>query len=454
LVPLAAFARDPEAPNSIPDDTDPCVLACESGTPNLATLMSRRLTAQSDPLAIDSSFFGMTIGTNVLNYPIIPIGAIGHPTLLAWGAIEAKKGIYNFKLYDKMACWANERGVPFMVTFAWTPRWAVHLTPSPGCEQGFCTLPPDNMQDWTDFVTEVVAHYNGTTCPRVQYYELWNEFNDQFFWTGRMSDMVELARRAAHIIRPESMLLTPSVTGEYGKAAGWMKFYLKHGGADFADGGTFHGYIAKNDGDYPNGYPFPEDDTKKGGYGSIVEAVNTFRPVFDKYLPKGAPVFDTEGSWGPGHITGDLLQPAWLARWYLLQAGTGMVNAAYWFAWGKSNPGKTDDQQWGFITKDDETTPTLAGEAYGRVYNWLVGATMSPCSGDSNNVWTCNMTRPNGYEAQAVWLYSDHEDQTTLYVPDKEFKQYRSLMSDVPQHFDGSVTIGPQPILLETGDPQ
>jgi len=456
LLASMTFARDPDAPDSNSDAFDDCLQACKSGTPNLATLTPGRLLALSDPLAIDSSFFGMTIGTDVLKYPSVPIGAVGHPTLLAWGAIEAKKGTYNFNLYDKMACWASVNEVPFMVTFAWTPRWAIHLAPAPGCEQGFCTLPPDNMQDWTNFVTNVVQHYNGTSCPSVQYYELWNEFNDQFFWTGKMKDMVNMAEIASKIIRPKSMLLTPSVTGEYKKAAGWMTYYLKHGGKEFADGGTFHGYIAKNDGDYANGYPFPEDDKTKGGYGKVVDGVNTFRSVFDTYLRQDAPMFDTEGSWQVDtHITDMSLKVAWLARWYLLQAGTGKVKAAYWFAWGQSNPEKGDDQQWGGIA-DDNGVANDAGKAYGQVYNWLVGATMSPCSADSKNVWTCNMTRPNGYQGQAVWLYSTNEDQSVPYLPDTKYTQYRDLGEGPPTQIQkgDSVLIGPQPILLETGDPQ
>ena len=428
------------------------VTAAENGINGTATVTVTK--APPPPGAITPSFFGMTIG-DTAPYPpsTVPIGAIGHPTLLAWATIEPDRGVYDFSFYDKFANWASSNNLPLMVTFGWTPSWA--LSDKSSCKGKICTAYPDDLQDWVDFITTVVNHYNGVDAPNVQYYELWNEANDGAFWSGKQWQLIELAKAAYPIIHqnPVSLLLTPSTSGARTDARDWMRSYLigdpLHGaGYQYADGGTFHGYLAPQ-GEFP--YPFPED-SGVSGYGDIVTRAATFRLLFDSNGLLGKPMFDTEGSWGRANITDPSQQVAWLARWYLLQAGAGTSQSAYWFAWGDSNPGQGIDQQWGLITDYyDQTTPTTAGIAYGQVYDWLVDAAISPCT-SSANVWTCALIRSGNYKGLAVWFYSANESDTTSYTPDPQFVQYRDLAGNVTP-VTGAITIGPQPVLLESGPP-
>jgi hypothetical protein len=405
------------------------------------------------PPPISAAFFGMTIGDTALYPPsTVPIGAIGHPSLLAWETIEAKgRGEYDFSTYDTFVNWANSNGIPFMMTFAWTPNWASVNCPA----TGVCTAAPDDMTDWQNFVQAVVNHYNGSTQPTIKYYELWNEANSTTFWTGTDQQLVQMAQIAYPIIHqssPNSLLLAPSVTGPLTSATQWTASYLQTAitggvGYQYADGASFHGYLAAT-GESP--YPFPEESSPDG-FDDIVTRATTFRAVFDQNGLANKPMFDSEGSWGQDNITGSNEQVEWLARWYLLQAGTAVVESAYWFCWGFSNPGYPDDQQWGFISADDQVTPTTAGIAYGEVYDWLVGAVISPCV-DSANVWTCALTRPGGYQGLAVWYYSASETGTTSYTPAAQITQYRDLAGNITS-VTGPITIGPQPVLLETGTP-
>ena len=426
------------------------VTAAENGIDGTATVTVTK--APPPPGAITPSFFGMTIG-DTAPYPpsTVPIGAIGHPTLLAWDNIEHDTGVYKFDFYDKFADWARVNNVPFMVTFGWTPTWA-----SSKCVEGkICPYPPDNLQDWIDFITKVVNHYNGVTAPNIQYYELWNEANDKAFWSGTQGQLIDLAKAAYPIIHqnPMSVLLTPSTSGARTEARDWMRSYLLgdplHGsGYQYADGGTFHGYLAPQ-GESP--YPYPED-SDVSGYGDIVTRAATFRLLFDSNGLQGKPMFDTEGSWGRANITDPNQQAAWLARWYLLQAGAGTVQSAYWLAWGNSTPSKPIDEQWGLISDYyDQITPTAAGIAYGQVYNWLVDAAISPCT-SSANVWTCALIRSGTYQGLAVWFYSADENGTTSYTPGAQFVRYRDLAGNVTP-VSGAITIGAQPILLESGPP-
>jgi hypothetical protein len=430
--------------------------------------------------AIPASFFGMTIGDDngqPYNYPLtanppVPIGAIGHPTELAWASIEQSQGNYDFTLYDDIAKnYSAQYGVPFMVTFAWTPYWAVSADwqQSKYCHDNFwCSAPPESNQYWTDFVTTVVNHYNGTNgLPVIQYYEVWNEANTSEMWAGSQLGLATLAKLAYPIVHTNSLLGAPSVTAIIGGptgAAAWLQGYLQTELSNgvfayqYADGGSFHGYLALPAGFTP--YPFPEDcvlDGVSSGYDDIVTRALTFRDVLDTNNLAGKPMYDSEGSWGKNNITDSVQQVAWLARWYLLQAGTQVVQAAYWFPWGLSTPGQPGDQnQWGLITDDCPNyvcTPTAAGIAYGQVYDWLVGATASPCSpaADVNNpgnyVWTCGVVSSAGKQELAVWYYSPGENETTSYTPGSQFTHYQDL-AGVTHTVSSPITITAEPILL------
>jgi hypothetical protein len=67
-----------------------------------------------------------------------------------------------------------------------------------------CTAAPDNIQDWKDFLTALIEHYNGTTQPHIRYYELWNEANAHNFWSGTFAQMVALGQAAYPIIHQDS----------------------------------------------------------------------------------------------------------------------------------------------------------------------------------------------------------------------------------------------------------
>jgi hypothetical protein len=138
---------------------------------------------------------------------------------------------------------------------------------------------------------------------------------------------------------------------------------------------------------------------------------------------------------------------AFVARWLILQASAG-VQRAYWFMWDNGgNP-----RGWGGMW-DQNNGINKAGIAYGEVYKWLVGATFSkPCSGD-HDVWTCDLSRPGGYQARLVWNAAHSYDTraTSKYSVDKLFTQMRDLDGGRAPISGGSVAIGSKVVLLEGG---
>jgi hypothetical protein len=66
-----------------------------------------------------------------------------------------------------------------------------------------------------------------------------------------------------------------------------------------------------------------------------------------------------------------------------------------------------------------------------------------------NSTWTCGLSRPGGYQAQAIW----NTAATLSYTPPAKFTQYRDLAGNVFPITGGSIMIGVKPILLETFPP-
>jgi uncharacterized protein (TIGR03437 family) len=427
----------------------------------------RRLFLMASALAVlsraqspvPSTFFAVSAVQN--DYPKVNMGTMAHNGF-AWVTIERAKGKFDFQAFDNYIAGLRAHGLIdpstntanlAMTLAAGTPSWALADQSSCGGDAS-CTAPPDNIQDWKDFVTAVVAHYNGKTQPHIRYYELWNEFNVNLWWTGTDAQLVALAQAAYPIIHqdPNSILLTPSVAGpvettQPNSSVTKMTSFLQAGGSKYADGGAFHGYLGAQGNVSP--FPMPEQDASgckapAGCYGSIITKANQMRAVFDQNGLAGKAMYQTEGSWGNMNVTDSDTQVAWASRFELLQAGlrsTLNLQMAAWFTWGG---GTTFG--WGDI-ETAALDPNAAGYALDQVYNWVVGATIAqPCTGDSTGTWTCALTRPGGYQAVAVWSLNG----IAQYKPAAGYPQFRDLSGAVtPVSTGASVAIGIKPILLE-----
>jgi hypothetical protein len=128
--------------------------------------------------------------------------------------------------------------------------------------------------------------------------------------------------------------------------------------------------------------------------------------------------------------------PGFLARDFLLQWSTG-VSRFYWYAW--------NNVSWGTLwTTTSGIQP--AGVAYGQVYNWIEGSTISsPCVMAHDFTWTCTFTRSGGDQAIAIW----NSAGTISYTAASQYDQYLDLAGNKKQ-VHGTVMIGYDPILLVT----
>jgi len=416
---------------------------------------------------VPASFFGVsTVAAS--DPPKITYGFLGHG-FVAWpftekcrpsgNPVDPTNPCYSWTGLDQFVNAAANAGLvdvngavlTNIVLGGGTPAWAVadQSACKPKSGVNFCTIPPDNIQDWANYVTAFMAHYNGVVMPHVKFLEVWNEANISLFWSSTYAAMVALAQAAYPLVHtdPYTQLLTPSVVGPYGGV--WMIAYLNAGGAAYADGGTFHGYGATS---AVRPYPWPEDSkthncTPLTCYLSIASTVTTFRSIFDQNGLNGKPIYDTEGSWGNANVTDPDQQVAWGSRWLILQAGLSAdtnLQTATWYAWGTG-------LSWGTIENVDGT-PTTTGAALSQVHSWLAGKSVSPC-GNSATIWTCSVTGSGGYQAEVIWDSSQSCNggvcTTGSQTVGVQYIKYRDLAGGSFSINNHTVTVGIKPVMLE-----
>ncbi|MFZ0806014.1 MAG: hypothetical protein WAN03_07515 [Candidatus Sulfotelmatobacter sp.] len=462
---------------SAPTGTATITINGTSGSFSPTTQISLAVLAAPVPGSVTASFFALN---NVApsDDPAADgmfYGAVGHPIRLAWPYIETSRGNFNFSFYDQYAAIAPKaasgRVAMMDLTLGITPSWAVssqntcRTLPNPGGPTiTGCQAPPDNIQDWKDFINALVQHYNGSVAPHIQYYEIWNEWNtvdaQNGFWSGTVQQLVSLQTAACTIIHGAdsfSMVLTPSTVGAAAtagaQAPGNLQTYLSAGGTscpgapgNLIDGVSFHGNLG-----LASLSPFPqpgEGCAQNGCNGTIVQIANSYREVMNANGLQGAPLLDTEGGFESANIPDNDQRAAWLAQFYALQAGlfnSDQLQWVSWFTWGA--PGVAGNIETG------NNTPDEAGIAYNQLYLWEINRLPSPCT-QTGKIWTCPLTGSAGYQAEIVWDDSQTcangvcTTNSTFTAPSGAV-QFRDIAGNVTQITTGTVPVGLKPIIIE-----
>jgi len=380
--------------------------------------------------AAPSSIFSMTVQSGIFKQtPWPPMHVAGirlWDTYTYWGMLEPSKGKYNWPALDRWLDLAHSHGADVLYTFGVTPTWA-SANPGAKCDynSGGC-YPPQNMQDWDDFVKALATHAAG----RIKYWELWNEANQHEYWSGGVPALVTMAQHAYNIIKvinPSAIIFTPSSVGGATDTSTFLDEFLAAGGGQFVDGVAFHGY--------GNTIPSSPEEVNR-----IVDAVHA---VMAKRGISSLPLWDTESSWGPAkQLPNEDDRVAFVARHYLLQWSKG-VQRDYWYAW--------NDNDYGTLWDDSSHNIRRAGVAYRELVAWLTGAQMTtPCAISPDSTWTCGFRLQGGAPAQVVWNSSVSGASTLQFLPASNYVQYKSLDGSVRPISGGNIQIGNKPVLLLT----
>ena len=233
--------------------------------------------------------------------------------------------------------------------------------------------------------------------------------------------MITLAQHTQQILKsidPSAILLSPSPVGGWGPS--WMNSFLQAGGGNYVDVMAFHGYWS-------------------GVAQYLISVISNLRAVMSANNVASKQLWDAESDWFAYNPPTDLnVQAAFLVKSYLLHWSLG-VDRFIWYEY--------DGGVWGALW-DPSSGILPAGVAYGQVKNWLVGADLATaCTGDASSTYTCDLTRSNGYRARVVW----NSNGTLSYTPASSFHQSRDITGAVTPLTGSAITIGNQPVLLETG---
>ena len=331
----------------------------------------------------------------------------------AWTALEPLRGVWNFAPLDTWVAAAEANGIPdIILTLGQTPAWASSNPDDVNYVGAGAPAPPSNIQDWRDYITAVAQRYKD----RIRYYEIWNEPNDNTYFTGTVAQLAQLTQEAYRILKavdPQNTVISPAAY-----SAGYLDTLLATGAGQYVDVIGHHFYTT------------PPETT-----GPLIANV---RLVMNKYGLGAKPLWDTEGASGDRTTPPDRAA-AYIARKYLtdLAYGSGRYD---WYTWGRATS---------FCVGTEQTDPralTEAGQAYRYLFDWLLGASLTQVAIDQSGTWQIWLMLATGDPAIIVW----NPSQTVQFtIPAAiQARTVRGIFGGVLAVQGTTITVTDSPVLL------
>jgi polysaccharide biosynthesis protein PslG len=170
-------------------------------------------------------------------------GLTWQKTLFQWRYIEPQRGRYDWAEAERIVKASNARGIDVIARLDLQPAWS-------RADATLANSPPDDMQDWGNFVYAFVDHFRaGSPNGTVRAVQLWNEPNLSREWGGlpmgpdsaaQYTSMLCSGYTAAKLADPNVIVLTAGLSpnGFTDEAARDETLYLREiyasgGGACF-----------------------------------------------------------------------------------------------------------------------------------------------------------------------------------------------------------------------------
>ncbi len=333
----------------------------------------------------------------------------------SWTALEPVKGVWDWELLDTWVAAAKAGGVRrILLTLGQSPEWASSQPDTANYVGIGAPAPPADIQDWRDYVTAVGQRYKGS----IQAYEIWNEPNDTTYYSGTVSELVDLTREASKILKeidPHNIVVAP-VPYE----AGYLDQLLTAGLAPWIDVISFHFYT------------YTEPPEKVAGW------IANVRLVMAKHQVDTMPFWDTEGASGD-NTTSDEQAAAFLVRRYLVDLAFGSADYN-WYTWGTSSTFCPATES------NNRSQLTPAGKAFVFLRNWLRGASLIAADVDSNGTWRISLTLRDSSPAMIVW----NPTASVQFLIPIPATTAHDVFGGVTKLTSSTVTVNSYPILLSS----
>ena len=348
--------------------------------------------------------------------------------------------------------------------FTWVPCWdaPAPCTAPPTAPAGTSTPPGDlsssGSTGFNSFVTAFVQHCSPAgNCVNklIRYYEMWNEWDLQFHWTGTMRQLYQMLAPAVAIIRQnytdpnfQPIVMTPSTTPDSDTGVGYQCDFLnwlnyENANGRISDMVAWHDYLTAT----ATSTNSPEVQWSKSAQafvaiqlgGSVNGCSSGSTTAGFSVLPWANTETNFNGAPPPGlNYTCPAAQfsaddcTGQIVRWQLLHDSNG-ASGLDWYKWNETI---------GAVPQYET--------AYYYMIQYLVGGTFAPsqpCSSSDQITWTCNFTEASG--TQALWVWTPSEAGTSFSVP-SGYVDYLDLTGNKTSVSSGqSITIGVMPIMLE-----
>lgn len=382
------------------------------------------------PRRVPPEFFGLTMNTDTGEMPGFRTGAVRlWESGTRWGAIEPRRGRYDWSVLERSVDSAERRGLPVLLTLSGTPLWA-----APGGRRGAyadsSASPPADPADWDRFVEKVATRYRS----RIEAYELWDYPSHPLHYSGSVATLAGMVERAARIIErvdPGALVACPSF-GELWEERGreLLRRFARTGAY-----GNCHAAALKLP---PRRADSPPE-----------EIIDLARNVHDVLYEEGVgqiPVWNT----GPDRnvaVTPPLdarRARDYAVRFYLagLYSRHYGVERMYFYSWGSTGVP--------LVVQPVGGRPTPAGLRMGRLLQWLDGARIAACGqggqlGLPEGVYTCRFER-DGRPFLVRWTTKGRVD-----VPAAEGEHLLRRMDgrSVRLRAGDRIGFGEEPVLVE-----
>jgi hypothetical protein len=298
-------------------------------------------------------------------------------TLFQWRFIEPqKKGVFDWEEADRIVMASKAAGVKILARLDQQPAWA-------RADHTQKNAPPDNMQDYADFITAFVTRYSSTSpIGRVDAIQIWNEQNLNNEWGGAPINqaqaqtyvrMLKAAYIAAKAADPSVTVVTGGVaqtgtdTDDARPDDTYVQWMYDAGAKPYFDvlGAHGHGYKAP-----PNVSPDEaEQNQTYGGHRFFVfRRVEDMRKIMVDNGDSDKQIWLLEFGW-----TSDTVHQAY--AWHRVteeEKGNNLVGAYQWAAehwapwigvmclWTMPDPGWTQDDEkywWAILNPDGSARP-------------------------------------------------------------------------------------------------
>jgi hypothetical protein len=406
------------------------------------TLTVNGSTGGGGPLS-PATLFGFTdTSTQSKNFPTVSYGMqrFWDSPPLQWPSINTASGVFDFTHLDSTLAQGHSSGVmEGMYTLSRTPPWATsnpsdtschYTTAVSGGGAGECDAPIDLNTDgsgtnaiWKAWITAIATHVNDATYlqthSHIRYWEIWNEPDNQPFWSGSFAQLARLTEDANCIITGRGVIhesgngsATPCTATAIDPTA---KIVMSSGHAKTGGALTY----AQNQlycNASPKGYELP-CPIPANAIATAVDIINFHMkpgnetgnncPAPTPCTPESAmqmyvsnihgmlqpaelakPLWDGEASYAMNGFTNAYsdqdMAASFMARFYLINWSLNISGMA-WYDWNEL-----------------VAQPASVQTAYQQTYNWLANSSLStPCAA-SGTLWSCGITQ-SGKQYLIMW---------------------------------------------------